>query len=339
MTSLGSDTATDDISGCGYLNGRELLGYYTMAQTSFTLFITVIVAMAICMAWSVAEDELQDRRSAEEWLKKECIMAFEMREQFMTKFGRPASSIRPEGSVVWVVFGVVAALSFTLLGWHNWSVIPPSHTSTLLIILNILTILTSTLILHLGFFGRVSALYKRNEMRVVFLSELLLKIDESCIDAWWNCRNFVLNDDLALDYDLGGLAVSLTFAINLTVVFVLLIQTTRDGFRAILEPPGSYCAYACLYITMCLLKIFNFAMHTFEEQMLHMSILQRLSIKFTPSMSTGNSFSNIQHLEGLERVFNAALLAETEGSVHDVGLDLDQSMHSSSSSCYMDPGH
>ena len=37
-------------------------------------------------------------------------------------------------------------------------VLPPSSTATLLIILNILTILMSTLMLHLGFFGRLLAL-------------------------------------------------------------------------------------------------------------------------------------------------------------------------------------
>lgn len=47
--------------GCGYTNGQELLGYYTMAQTSFVLFMSVMVAMAVCMAWQVAEDELNER--------------------------------------------------------------------------------------------------------------------------------------------------------------------------------------------------------------------------------------------------------------------------------------
>ena len=68
-------------------------------------------------------------------------------------------------------------------------------------------------------------------MRVKYLSDLLHRIEDSAIDAWWNCRNFVLNDDLALDYDIGGLAVSFTFVINLSVVFVLLMQTTQDGFQ------------------------------------------------------------------------------------------------------------
>ena len=38
-----------------------MLGYYTMAQTSFLLFMSVIVAMAVCMAWRVADDELAER--------------------------------------------------------------------------------------------------------------------------------------------------------------------------------------------------------------------------------------------------------------------------------------
>ena len=32
-----------------------------MAQTSFLLFMSVIVAMAVCMAWRVADDELAER--------------------------------------------------------------------------------------------------------------------------------------------------------------------------------------------------------------------------------------------------------------------------------------
>jgi hypothetical protein len=147
-----------------------------MAQTSVTFFVTVILAMTICMAWSVAQEELSDRQIAEDWLKKESQESFELREEVIKKFGSPASSIRPEGNIVWVVFGIIAALSFTLLGWHNWSKVPPSPASTLLIVLNILTILSSTLILHLGFFGRVITLYKRNYLRVVCLSELLNRL-------------------------------------------------------------------------------------------------------------------------------------------------------------------
>ena len=48
--------------------------------------------------------------------------------------------------------------------------LPPSHTATLLIILNLLTILLTTLILHLSFFGRLLALYKRNFLRVQCLT-------------------------------------------------------------------------------------------------------------------------------------------------------------------------
>jgi hypothetical protein len=67
----------------------------------------------------------------------------------------------PIGSATWVFFGLVAALSFILLNWHNWEKLPPSNSGSLLILLNLLIILFSTMILHIGFFGRVIALYKR----------------------------------------------------------------------------------------------------------------------------------------------------------------------------------
>jgi len=64
--------------------------------------------------------------------------------------------------------------------------------------------------LHLGFFGRILALYKRNFMRVQYLTRRLNDLgpgldmgNGSSLEAWWNCRNFVLNDDLALDYPHG----------------------------------------------------------------------------------------------------------------------------------------
>ncbi len=135
----------------------------------------------------------------------------------------------------------------------------------------------STLMLHLGFFGRLLALYKRNFLRVEYLTNTLERLGASHVDEWWNCRNFVLNDDLALDYDIGGLAVSLTFILNLAVFFVLIMQIYEYGFSAILTTPGSYCAYACLYLTMCLIKIFTLATSTFEEQHAHIATLQALS--------------------------------------------------------------
>jgi hypothetical protein len=106
-------------------------------------------------------------------------------------------------------------------------VLPPSNTATLLIILNLLTILMSTLILHLSFFGRLLALYKRNLNRVECLSKILSTTLKEQLDSWWSCRNFVLNDDLSLDYDIGGLAVSATFLIAITL-FAALISQVRD---------------------------------------------------------------------------------------------------------------
>jgi len=275
---LSAQAPEPDRASCGYSNGRELMGYYTMAQTSFLLFLTVIIAMAVCMAWKVADDELAEREAAEEWLKREDPMAFLLRDELIKKFGPPASPIRPEGNAVWVAFGIVAALTFTLLGWHNWYVLPPSTTATMLIVLNLLTILMSSLILHLGFFGRLLALYKRNFLRVAYLTMRLEEMGEGKVDTWWNCRSFVLNDDLALDYDIGGLAVSAAFVVNVCVFFALITSTYSDGFSAMMEPPGSYCAYACMYITSCLIKIFTLATSTFEEQHRHVTGLQTLSI-------------------------------------------------------------
>lgn len=48
-----------------------------------------------------------------------------------------------------------------------------------------------------------------------------------------------------------------------------------------LEAPGSYCAYACLYITCCLIKLFTLATNTYEEQHQHINALQSLSNKLT----------------------------------------------------------
>jgi hypothetical protein len=199
------------------------------------------------------------------------------------------------GNATWVIFGLIVALSFTLLGWHNWSVLPPSPTATLLIILNLLTILTSTLVLHLGFFGRLLSLYKRNFQRVEFITSRLHNLQLQDLDSWWNFRNHVLNDDLALDYDIGGLAVSATFVINVMVFLTVVVQTYREGFQAILEPPGSYCAYACLYITLCLLKIFTLATNTFEEQFRHVHELQKISNEILLKSNSYASFINLEN--------------------------------------------
>ena len=48
--------------GCGYENGEELLSVYTMAQSSFSLFFSVVVLMAMCMAWKVDQDDIDDRK-------------------------------------------------------------------------------------------------------------------------------------------------------------------------------------------------------------------------------------------------------------------------------------
>jgi hypothetical protein len=49
-------------SGCGYENGEELLAVYTMAQTSFLSFFSVVLLMAVCMAWRVDHEEMEERK-------------------------------------------------------------------------------------------------------------------------------------------------------------------------------------------------------------------------------------------------------------------------------------
>ena len=68
----------------------------------------------------------------------------------------------------------------------------------------------------------------RNFKRVEFLTKLVEDLSEKKMDAWWNCRNFVLNEDLCLDYDIGGLAVSATFLITVGVFCVLASQVSSE---------------------------------------------------------------------------------------------------------------
>jgi hypothetical protein len=126
-----------DRMGCGFSNGQELLAYYTMAQTSFLLFMAVIIVMACCLAWRVAKDEIRDRQSAEEWLKNEDKNASKLREGVIQRFGSPGSPVRAEGNALWVCFGLVTALTLMLLGWENWMVLPNTRTSSLLVLLNV----------------------------------------------------------------------------------------------------------------------------------------------------------------------------------------------------------
>jgi hypothetical protein len=112
------------------------------------------------------------------------------------------------------------------------------------------------------------------------LFDVVVVSHEEALDAWWNCRLFVLNDDLSFDYDIGGLAVSLTFLMNVFAFVILIVQVFKKeggGMAALLEPPGSYCAYAVMYITCALIKTFTLATHTYEEQQKHIQELQSLA--------------------------------------------------------------
>lgn len=71
------------------------------------------------------------------------------------------------------MFGLVAACTFTLIGWRKWGDLPPTAVTVVVVLANVTTTLASVLMLHVGFHGRLIALYQGNLQRVQFLSKLL----------------------------------------------------------------------------------------------------------------------------------------------------------------------
>lgn len=82
-------------------------------------------------------------------------------------------SVRPETTCPWLMFGLVAACTFTLIGWRKWGDLPPTIVTVVVVMANVTTTLASVLMLHVGFHGRLIALYQGNLQRVQFLSKLL----------------------------------------------------------------------------------------------------------------------------------------------------------------------
>ncbi|CAM9479251.1 unnamed protein product [Ectocarpus sp. 12 AP-2014] len=266
---------------CGYANGKELLAYYTVSQSAILIYLAVMTGLLTCLAWKVSEEELAQRQAAESRLKGQNPRAFELRERMILEHGRPGSSVRPETTCPWLMFGLVAACTFMLIGWRKWGDLPVTAVTVVVIGANVTTTLASVLMLHVGFHGRLIALYQGNLQRVQFLSKLLRegtsKAEEPWVhaaEAWWFLRSFVLREDLSLDYDVGGLGVSATFFIVLASFVVAVAQIVREGLDAMLNPPGSYCAYASVYLTVCLIRIFGLATKTYLEQQLHVGIIQ-----------------------------------------------------------------
>lgn len=71
------------------------------------------------------------------------------------------------------MFGLVAACTFTLIGWRKWGDLPLTVVTVVVVMANVTTTLASVLMLHVGFHGRLIALYQGNLHRVQFLSKLL----------------------------------------------------------------------------------------------------------------------------------------------------------------------
>ena len=83
------------------------------------------------------------------------------------------SSVRPETTRAWLIFGVVAACIFVLIGWRKWGELPRNAVTAVVMSADVSTTVTSVLILHVGFHGRLMALYEGNLQRVQFLSKVL----------------------------------------------------------------------------------------------------------------------------------------------------------------------
>jgi hypothetical protein len=84
------------------------------------------------------------------------------------------------------------------------------------------------------------SVFLRNFKRVEFMTKLVEDLNEKKMDAWWNCRNFVLNEDLCLDYDIGGLAVSATFLITVAVFCILASQVRSFIYHITLTSWGHF---------------------------------------------------------------------------------------------------
>lgn len=89
------------------------------------------------------------------------------------------------------MFGLVAACTFTLIGWRKWGDLPLTVVTVIVVMANVTTTLASVLMLHVGFHGRLIALYQGNLHRVQFLSKLLrcVREGEGCGGARFFCWN------------------------------------------------------------------------------------------------------------------------------------------------------
>lgn len=121
----------------------------------------------------------------------------------------PGHSVRPETTFPWLMFGLVAACTFTLIGWRKWGDLPPTVLTVVVIGANVTTTLGSVLMLHVGFHGRLIALYQGNLQRVQFLSKLLRCVGgEDCfLCCFWDFR--VVDELLGLCVRAGGYKIEI----------------------------------------------------------------------------------------------------------------------------------
>ncbi len=126
------------------------------------------------------------------------------------------------------------------------------------------------------------------ELQVRIQWEFIL-LDSSWLFSFF--RNFVLNEDLALDYDIGGLAVSATFLVDVLVFAVVVAQVFREGFYALMDPPGTS-KYVCIAN-----DIINLCCETARVVLcLHVHVLDYVPYSVTIGMSSAWVVSSAENV-------------------------------------------
>eukprot|EP00968_Pinguiococcus_pyrenoidosus_P002889 scaffold167_cov244-Pinguiococcus_pyrenoidosus.AAC.6 len=176
----------DPAAYCGAANGAELVGFFAVAQSATFIFLSGIVVIIVCLAWSLSNFEKNKRKEAVKWLKTENCLAFALREELCLKVGPPGTDPRVSLDREWIYCGIGFALAFSNLGLKRWRDLNYSKRWTYLyVLLHICITFISFMLIHVGFYGRLRVLYLRSLSRTKLLTQQLSEIlkSEEEIDA------------------------------------------------------------------------------------------------------------------------------------------------------------
>lgn len=97
--------------------------------------------------------------------------------------------------------------------------------------------------------------------------------DQQRIEHWWRQRLFVFFTDMELDYRMAGLGVLASFITAVVAAAVVLQALWMRGVPALGAAPGIHCLCAGGYMTVCIIKLLDIAVCTYEEQQSHARFL------------------------------------------------------------------